>query len=280
MTHDSIPFRLLLYYGLRFPGHPRKWWLHQRLRDLFGPAVDAEFDVKRGGLRWRLNPADFVHTSLFWLGTNDHWEIEEICRRLTPGCVILDVGANFGYYGLKIATHLRKQCQVHSFEPDPSNFARLEHHIKVNGMTGVVVPHHCGLADQIGFAHLKARHGNSGSANLDVSPDASGIPLTTVDDFVTGQQIERIDFIKIDVEGFEERVLRGGRDTLARFHPLILIELEPPRLALKGSSVVAVADLLKKAGYRLFVCHRDRLVPLRELPKRDDEQINAFAIAC
>jgi len=278
MTRDSLLCRLLLFYGVRLPNHPGKWRIHQWIRDRLGSALDEDFEVERGGLHWRLNPADFPHASLFWLGRLDYWDVEHLRRRVAPGSVVFDVGANFGYYGLTLARHLNKQCRVYSFEPEPANFARLTYHVEANGMSGVVLPKRLGLADQAGFATLSQRPGNSGSANLDLTDDPAGVSLTTLDDFVASERLDRLDLMKVDVEGFEERVIRGGRETLARFHPLIFIELEPARLALKGSSVPAVVDLLTQAGYRLFVSRRHRLEPLRELPLRHGDQVNAFAM--
>ena len=92
-----------MFYGTRLPNHPRKWWIHGRLRQWLGVVVDRDIEVVRDGLRWSLNPADFGHNSLFWLGVKDPWDLHHLCRLVHPDDVILDVGANFGYYAVTLA---------------------------------------------------------------------------------------------------------------------------------------------------------------------------------
>src|SRR5260370_25397867 len=125
MATHSLLTRALVFYGCRLPNHPGKWWLHSRLRRLFGVAPHGEAVVVRQGLHWSLDPSDFQHADLFWLGTNDHWDAYHARRLVTPGAVVLDVGANFGYYALTLAMHLPRQCPVHAFEPNPPTFAPL-----------------------------------------------------------------------------------------------------------------------------------------------------------
>src|SRR5262245_32474222 len=90
--------RLLLAYGTQLPNHPRKWWLHPKLRNLLKVHLDREVEVVRGGLKWSLNPADFPQESLFWLGTKDTWDLDQLCKHVGSGGVVLDVGSNFGHY--------------------------------------------------------------------------------------------------------------------------------------------------------------------------------------
>src|SRR5262245_35809905 len=104
--------RALLFYGTRLPNHPSKWWLHDRLQQWLGVATEGDIEVVRDGLRWSLNPADFEHKPLFWLGTMDRWDLVHLRRLAAPGSVFFDVGANFGYYGLMFAKTLENRCQV------------------------------------------------------------------------------------------------------------------------------------------------------------------------
>ena len=139
MAELSALEQTLLFYGTRFPSHPRKWWLHDRLRRFFRVDIDRDIEVVRNRMRWSLNPADFEHEGLFWLGTKDKWDLYHMRRMLGPGSVFFDIGANFGYYSLTIATALDRQCQVHTFEPNPRTYARLCRHIQWNGLQNVVL---------------------------------------------------------------------------------------------------------------------------------------------
>src|SRR4029450_12465445 len=96
----SLLERALLFYGTRLPNHPRKWWLHDRLRQLLGVATTGNIEVVREGLRWLLNPADFEHTPLFWLGTMDRWDLYHLRRLAMQDCVFIHGCANFGITSL------------------------------------------------------------------------------------------------------------------------------------------------------------------------------------
>jgi FkbM family methyltransferase len=268
--------RALLFYGMRLPNHPRKWWLHSRLRDLAGVRPDREFEVVRDRLTWFLNPADFADEALFWLGTKDSWDVQHLKRLATPGDVILDVGANFGYYALTLADSLRQQCLVHALEPDPANFKRLQRHIASNALAGVVLPHELGVSDCEGTGNMNRHPRNSGHAAVMPDGEVKGVRLTTLDKFCEAAALDRLDILVLDVEGLEERALRGAGRILARFRPLVFVELFPPVMLRQNSSPQAAASLLTEQGYELFVADRDSLVPLTTMPSGDVRQ-NVFA---
>ncbi len=275
----SLAFQLLQIYGSALPYHPGKGQIHDRLRKFFNVRVDEQFDVVREGLRWRLNPADFVQATLFWLGRNDHYDLYHLQRLLKPDCVFFDIGANFGYYTVSVAARLKGCCQVHAFEPNPTTMQLLRHHITINGLENCAYTHDVAISDQAGEAQLATKAGNSGGTHV-VSSGEGTIPITisTLDSFCEQHGIAHIDAMKIDVEGFEERLLLGGRETLRRLQPMLVIELEPPRLRDKGSTPERVTTIIKELGYNLYVSHRKELKPLLDLPEGDSYQINAFCI--
>lgn len=275
MDRLSFRERALLFYGTRLPNHPRKWWLHSRLRKWVGVSIDRDIEVVRTGLRWFLNPADFAHSSLFWLGSKDSWDLYHLRRLLRPGSVILDIGANFGYYALTLATTLDRRCQVHALEPDPGNFDRLRRHIALNGLEDVVQAHCLGVADHPETVTLTRHGGNSGHTAIAPDGEIRGVMLTTLDAFCETENIDRLDVVILDVEGLEEHALRGAERTLTRFRPLILVELFPPVMSRQGSSPEAAARILTALGYQLFAARRDRLEPLAVMPVGDCRE-NAF----
>jgi FkbM family methyltransferase len=270
---QSLISRALLFYGTRLPNHPRKWWLHAWLRRVLSVAPEGEIEVFRNGLKWSLDPADYSHSELFWLGTKDRWETYHLMRLVRQGQVIIDVGANFGYWAIGMASHLRGQCEVHALEPNPSNYRRLLRHIEWNGLAEVVSAHQVGLSDAAGTAEMIDQAGNSGHARIVTSDGAFRVGLTTLDDFCHAGQLHRLDVLLLDVEGFEERALRGARWVLPTLKPLIVVELWPPVMELYGSSVARVAHILEDYGYRLFVPRRSRMEPLVELPTGDRREI-------
>jgi FkbM family methyltransferase len=260
----------LVFYGTTFPDHPRKWWVHDRLRKwLAVKVVDRESRVKRRGLWWSLNPADHAHAGLFWMGGKYQWEMHHLQRQLPSGSVVLDVGANYGYCAITLATSMKNQCRVLAVEPDAENFARLKHHVEWNRLQDLIACHQLAVSDVPGMAAMDKPAGNSGHAHIVTGSTAGKVSVTTLDAFVEAQGLDRMDALLLDVEGYEDRALRGAAKTLDRFRPLVVVELWPPAMQQARSSVEAVAAVLNGHGYRLFHPHRRQLLPLSDLPKGD-----------
>lgn len=269
MFHPSLLTRAVIFYGCRFPNHPRKWWLHDRIRRCLGIKIDQEVSVERGGLRWSLNPADYSHSDLFWLGRKHVWEIHHLRRLLRPGCVIMDVGANFGYWGATLAMALKRRCRVLALEPHPANFARLVRHVEWNRLEEVIECCQVGVSDAAGSKSMVMPEGNSGHARIVSDRHDGEVALMTLDAFSESRGLERLDALLLDVEGYEDRALRGATKMLDRLRPLVVVELWPPVMEQQGTSVEAVARLLDAHGYELFFPHRRHLVPLLKLPAGD-----------
>src|SRR5262249_21770338 len=134
MGQISLLERILLFYGTRLPNHPRKWWLHSRLRSWAGVRIDRDMEVIREGLRWSLNPAVYGHTGVFWWGQKDSWALFPGRRLVRHDDLFFDVGANCGYYAAPLATALDRRCKVPALEPIPANFLRLCQHLSWNDL--------------------------------------------------------------------------------------------------------------------------------------------------
>lgn len=268
-----------LAHGLEWYGthvrHRGQWRVMAILLAIFGIDIDEDREVVRGGLRWTLNPSNLVEANLFWLGTADLWEMEHTKRLLRPGAVMFDIGANYGYYACTLARFLDGQCRAFAFEPVSSTFRRLQRNIVANGLGGCVHAFEMGLSDHEGSGSLEVFAANTGAAHFTGEPGDNA--FTTLDRFCQREGILDVDFLKIDVEGYESLVLRGACATIERCHPSILIELHPVTQKRVGLSVRDVVDELVTRGYRLFVARRHRLVPLVELPAGDDF-VNAIAL--
>jgi len=259
--------RVLVLYGTRFPNHPGKWWLHAKLRNLFCVSVPGEIEVNRAGLRWLLRPSDYTQAKLFWLGAMDKWDLFHIRRLLPPAPVIFDVGANFGYYSLILGRQFAPTCRAYSFEPNPPTFQRLETNVRLNDMARLISLHPLALSDHVGTTRLvDARPDNAGAAYISDGPDGITVNLTTLDEFAKRNDITRMNFLKMDVEGNEESVIRGGMHTLRSLRPIILIEIHPVLLTKMNSSAQAVMALLRELGYRLYSINRKQLEPLLSPP--------------
>ncbi|MDY6954475.1 MAG: FkbM family methyltransferase [Thermodesulfobacteriota bacterium] len=198
-------------------------------------------------------------------------------RFLRPRNVMFDIGANFGYYSLTLAHNLKGECTVYAFEPFPFTYERLMLNVQINHMNSCVRPYKMGLSDTVESARMRVRFDNNTGATYVTRKGNSGVPihLTTVDSFCVENDISAVDVMKIDVEGFEPRVLKGGEEIIGDTNPSILLELSPACLRRAGSSIDDLADMLSYFGYSLYFPNRDKLVPLTHLPK-EPHQLNAF----
>lgn len=275
MDEGSLAFKALLFYGTRIH-HRGQWRVHAKLRQLLDANVDCEVEVERAGLRWVLNPSDDVQRDLFWLGVRDRWEVYHIKRLLPPGAVVCDVGANFGFYSLTLAAFLKRRGRLFAFEPHPATRIRLERNIALNQLGDVITPIPYALSDSPGTARMTRRKDNTGAAHI-CEEGETEVELTTLDSFCTQHRLSQVDFVKIDVEGFEAKLLRGGEHCLKTFRPTLLVELQPDTLERVGSTPTEVASLLRDYGYVLHVPRRERLLPLTELPA-GSQLINVFCL--
>lgn len=140
--------------------------------------------------------------------------------------VALDIGANIGNHTVVLAKYCRK---VHAFEPQLRTGIRLRDNVRLNGLKNVVL-HDVGLSDQEGMERLYLASSGTGGQSTFV-PDlahAGGkcvdLPVRRGDELLRECGVDRVHLIKLDVEGFEARVLAGLAGTIARDHPLIFME--------------------------------------------------------
>ncbi|TWT93514.1 hypothetical protein Pla100_40320 [Neorhodopirellula pilleata] len=97
------------------------------------------------------------------------------------------------------------------------------------------------------------------------------VDVLTLDDFVRSQAVDRIDLIKIDVEGYELNVLRGAKESLERFRPSIILEVNSITSRAAGFELSQLFDLLRSHRYQFFVYRRRSWTPVgSELPTQED----------
>jgi FkbM family methyltransferase len=164
--------------------------------------------------------------------------------------VVVDVGASTGSYSL--LTTLHPGMRVFAFEPNPSVYEILLENIKRNGVEDRVTPYCIALYDEDGKARLSVPKdiGASGLATLSQSPlrfkakRVVEIETRRLDDI----EVPPPDFIKIDTEGAEVLVLRGGKQTIREHHPVMLLEHHNVNTRQMGFTLGDVTSLLEKWG--------------------------------
>lgn len=182
----------------------------------------------------------------------------ELLPLLVPrGGVCIDVGGNFGQFASYLARAAGPEGVVHSFEPLTYNGRMFQGVMRRMKLTNVVFyPYAVGAKG--GTLRIAVTARNTGEAH--VSDAGEEVEVVTLDEW--GAHLGRLDFIKIDVEGFELDVLRGASGLLQRFRPAIVCEVTVFSEERYGVPPAASFAFLRALGYRGHVWREGRLVPV------------------
>jgi len=199
--------------------------------------------------------------------TMDHF-LELVC----PGATMIDAGANIGYYTLTVAARVGPRGRVLSLEPNPAAARRLRENIALNALNNVgVVEAAASRAPGTMPFHLAGD--SEGSSFFDSGLDLSGaveVTVTTIDAEVERAGLDRVDLLKLDVEGAEILALCGAERLLTGSHaPRLLVEANPITLRAAGASMEDLRRCVESFGYRISVLER--------LPWRGEDTENWLA---
>ncbi|MBX6313071.1 MAG: FkbM family methyltransferase [Isosphaeraceae bacterium] len=228
----------------------------------FGAALADRPLIARlpNGCRIPCDLRDEVQRQIWFLGAYEPVDSSLFVKLLRPGLTVIDAGANAGQYSLLAATAIGPEGVVHAFEPIPATFERLARAVTDNGLANVRLNQaalwHEATTLQLG---LPADHlANSGAFTVGAGgPATIEAPAVRLDDYVREQGLSRVDLIKMDIEGAEPYALAGARETLGRWRPLLLLEINPGTLADLGRSPEAIWSELAPFGYRAWKIDSD-----------------------
>ena len=166
-------------------------------------------------------------------------ETTKNCRRL------LDVGALHGVFSLAFTAASQEKSAL-AVDASPIAFARLLYNIHRNTRCQIA-PIETAVSDKIGTLQMHYEWEHAVAAGTQ-GPKAIGVPMTTGDQLCNSRDYQP-DVIKIDVEGHEMKVLRGMKETVCNFRPIIFLEVHPERLALERDDLRLLADFFQDLGY-------------------------------
>jgi len=179
--------------------------------------------------------------------------------------VVLDIGANSGVFSLIAA--INPNMHSFAFEPNPSAYDILQRNIALNNIEDKVETFQLALTERHGTATLKVPASGEADGFACIGNPVRftdwvefEVPVSTADDFVKEQGIERVDLVKIDTEGCELFVLKGARSLIERWRPYILCECYELNTKQFGYHPSAITKLLESFGYRqMWVSNEDVL---------------------
>jgi FkbM family methyltransferase len=189
---------------------------------------------------------------VLYAGYKRHFEagpIERLQEFIPTGSVVIDVGANVGFFSLRFARWVGSGGEVISIEPEDRNYEILVAALKRQGPSGRVRALKAVAAATAGpmFLEINKLH----PADHKLSRDGTGVAVEAVrlDDLVQDKGAQNPSLVKIDVQGAEMLVLQGAPDILGLAGPALFVELHEEGLQRYGASVSAILDYLSRYGY-------------------------------
>jgi FkbM family methyltransferase len=262
-------FWTVVYLGRPFGGvrpHRIAYWMW---RHAFTAAHPSESGYAWWRDRWGsellLHPHYHLDFTVIAFGYYDKALHRYIDRMVRPGMTCFDAGANIGAVTTHLAKNVGPAGQVHAFEPVPSVRARLEKNVTRNGRERIVSVHPLALSNVTGHAELAAAAidaDNQGLASLVAHENerliqSLTVQTVTLDDFVAERGIDRIDFMKIDIQGAEILLVEGGRQTLTTLAPDLILEVSPDDMAGIGKTSKDLLATLEAYGYQIHELQND-----------------------
>jgi len=247
------------------------------LRKAWG--LNNQVVVDRRGVTWRLDLGEGVDLSIYLLGLFEWSTVSAYRRLIRPDDVVLDIGANIGAHTLHLAHCVGPGGKVVAFEPTAFAFNKLFTNVSLNpALAPRILTEQVLLAVEPATGLIPGIYSSWPLANQrDLHPKhggrlmgTAGASVASLDEYLDRTGIARVHLVKMDTDGYECPVLRGGMITIKRERPLIIMELAPYVLEETGHSLEELLDILRTLGYRLTALRSGQPLPtnphvLREL---------------
>lgn len=198
-----------------------------------------------------LDLSQVIDSSLYYSGSFEPKSEEIIRKYLTPGMKIIDIGANIGYHTFYMAKLVGPEGLVYAIEPTNWAIKKIKKNLSLNpSINNVIIAQLCLSDKSLGIQRLSFQS----SYRLDNHDEREleSVEVLTLDDFIRNFGIEEVDFVKLDVDGFEGKILDGALECIKRNRPIILFELNPTEIVQTDHTVSGIFELLENFGYQLY----------------------------
>ena len=203
------------------------------------------------GITYELNLNELIDSSIYYNGCFEPMTTKVINKFVKKDMTVLDIGANIGCHTLRFAKLVGQNGKVIAFEPMSWAFSKLKNNIALNKFDNItaekiVLSSVSQLSQPVCFRTSWRIDGKTVNNNTEY------VDTLTLDEYIEEKKITNIDFIKLDVDGYEYKVLFGARKSLQKFRPLILIELGKYTLEGVGDNLENLIDLLILFNYSFY----------------------------
>jgi len=197
-------------------------------------------EVSRNDIVYHLDLSNWIEWNLFFKNKiNDE---ENLYSLVKENMTVLDIGANMGELTLNFAKIVSEKGRIISFEPSWENFSKLSQNVFLNlKLKDRIRLYNVALGDTSGNSFLqKNDEHNSGMNSIGLTGEA--VVMKSLDDIFSEEKFEHCDLIKIDVEGFELKILKGAETVIKKFKPILYLEVNNDLMKPHGDSV---SDLMR-----------------------------------
>ncbi|MBR8829541.1 MAG: FkbM family methyltransferase [Gomphosphaeria aponina SAG 52.96 = DSM 107014] len=215
---------------------------------------------KKGLLR-KINGTDNILVLPEFRGVAEVYETDvwhHFMANLQTNDRVVDVGSYIGLYAIAIGKRLNEEGKVYAFEPDPNNFKALESHIKLNQLENNVEAINLAVADKVSTVYFQSGRDSQSFVSNEYSEDLIPVNSVSLDNYFP---TSKIDILKIDVEGYEEKVIQGATNLLSdknRKPRLIYLEVHPFAWSNVGTNWDSLLNLLQSHNYKILTFNGDR----------------------
>jgi len=220
-------------------------------------SLKSEFAIIDGDKIF-VDPRDSLRLTIN--GIYEKFETNFVKNEIKKNNVVLDLGAHVGYYTLMFAKLVGENGKVYAFEPSPTNFELLQKNVMINNYKNVILEKKA-ISDKSEIASLYLSEENFSDNRIFDSHDkrkSIKIETTTLDDYFK-EYDGRIDFIKMDVQGAEGKVLLGMNNLLKKLkHVKIMTEFSPKHLVHIGMGSEEFLDIFLNSGFKLYHMNRKK----------------------
>ncbi len=232
-----------------------------------GHSPDHVQFTNRDGITFHLDVRECVQKAIFCFHYFEPEDVAAFRTFMKPGSVVFDVGANIGQYSLLASKLVGEGGQVYAFEPSPDVLNKLQENIKLNSAENIEVVAKAVTAKSGRMQFYTAsEQGNQGVGSLlpaeayrahTRSADSIDVEALTLDDFCEDRGIERVDFLKIDVEGFDLEVLKGAGKLMERNPDLVVFsEVEPLNLSQVDTTIEDFYRFTETHGFQAWYAEK------------------------
>lgn len=207
-----------------------------------------------GNFKMHLNTKNYIDSCIYYMGDYEPNLKIHYKKLINPGDTVLDIGANIGFHSLYFAELTGKTGKVISFEPIEVNFNAFKANLRLNNFPQISANNIAlGNENKAIDIHIDSEQQNPGAFNL----LADGIKNCTIkcekgDDFLKNLGVEKVNFMKIDVEGYEYEVLKGLKNTIAQSRPIINFEYDRNYQLKTNEDPSSIFNFLSQMDYHFF----------------------------